>query len=44
MTLGKRKEYAAYVIEAKREETKVKRLEKIKPMILEGIGLNDKYR
>ena len=44
MTPGKRKEYAVYVDEAKREETKTKRLEKIKPMILEGIGLNDKYR
>ncbi|WP_330443122.1 hypothetical protein [Flavobacterium sp. C4GT6] len=29
---------------AKREATKLSRLEKIKPMILKGIGLNDKYR
>jgi len=41
---GKQKEYANYITEAKREETKLKRLEKIKPMILKGIGLNDKYR
>jgi len=25
-------------------ETKIARLEKIKPMILQGIGLHDKYR
>ena len=40
----KQREYLEYVDGAKREETKVARLEKIKPMILENIGLNDKYR
>ena len=25
-------------------DTKIKRLEKIKPMIMDGIGFNDKYR
>ncbi|WP_026951006.1 YdeI/OmpD-associated family protein [Algoriphagus mannitolivorans] len=40
----KQKEFAEYIQEAKREATKVSRLEKIIPMILEGIGLNDKYR
>lgn len=40
----KQKEFAEYILEAKREATKISRLEKIIPMILEGIGLNDKYR
>lgn len=40
----KQNEYAEYIAEAKREETKLGRLEKIKPMILAGIGLNDKYK
>lgn len=41
---GKQKEYIVYINEAKQEATKIKRLEKIKPMILQGIGLNDKYK
>jgi uncharacterized protein YdeI (YjbR/CyaY-like superfamily) len=41
---GKQKEYILYIIEAKQETTKFKRLEKIKPMVLSGVGLNDKYR
>lgn len=44
LTPGKQKEYAQYIIEAKREETRLKRLEKITPMILKGVGLNDKYK
>ena len=40
---GKQKEYSLYIIEAKREPTKQKRMQKIIPMIMEGIGLNDKY-
>lgn len=44
LTPGKQREYAGYVAEAKRAETKQKRIEKISPMILEGKGLNDKYR
>lgn len=40
----KQKEFLEYIETAKREETKLLRLEKIKPMILENIGLNDKYR
>jgi uncharacterized protein YdeI (YjbR/CyaY-like superfamily) len=44
LTPFKQKEYAEYIETAKREQTKQDRLEKIKPMILEGIGLNDKYR
>jgi len=41
---SKQREYAEYVTEAKREETKLVRLDKITPMILQGIGLNDKYK
>ena len=41
---GKQREFAAYIADAKREETKVKRLAKIIPMIIAGIGLSDKYR
>lgn len=44
ITSGKQKEYSLYIIEAKRELTKQNRIEKIVPMILKGIGLNDKYK
>ncbi|HET8854585.1 MAG TPA: YdeI/OmpD-associated family protein [Salinimicrobium sp.] len=44
LTPGKQREYAAYISEAKRAETRKKRLEKIIPMIREGIGLHNKYR
>ncbi|MBK6265621.1 YdeI/OmpD-associated family protein [Marivirga sp. S37H4] len=40
----KQKEYAEYIDTAKREQTKIDRLEKIKPMIMQGVGLHDKYR
>ncbi len=43
-TPGKQREFAAYISEAKRAATKISRLEKIVPMILAGIGLNDKYK
>ena len=43
-TLGKKREFTDYISEAKRDETKMKRLEKIKPMILAGIAPGDKYR
>lgn len=38
------REYCNYIIEAKRDNTKTSRLEKIKPMILKGGGLHDKYK
>ncbi|RMF58752.1 MAG: hypothetical protein D6748_07920 [Calditrichaeota bacterium] len=38
------REYAEYIAEAKRPETRLRRLEKIIPMIMEGAGLNDKYK
>ena len=39
-----KREYAEYIAEAKREETKLRRIEKIIPMISNSVGLNDKYR
>ena len=44
LTPGKQKEYAEYINTAKRENTKLSRLEKIIPMIQAGVGLNDKYK
>ncbi|NRA92292.1 MAG: YdeI/OmpD-associated family protein [Psychroserpens sp.] len=44
LTPGKQREYCNYISEAKREATKLSRIEKIKPMILSGIGLYDKYK
>ncbi|MDT7831884.1 YdeI/OmpD-associated family protein [Flavobacteriaceae bacterium S356] len=43
-SLSHKREYADYISEAKREATKLSRLEKIVPMILESVGLHDKYR
>ena len=40
----KQREYCEYISSAKREATKQSRLEKIIPMIEQGMGLNDKYR
>ena len=44
LTPGRKREYTDYVDEAKLEETKLRRVEKILPMIAAGKGLNDKYR
>ncbi|QEE50918.1 hypothetical protein FUA48_15435 [Flavobacterium alkalisoli] len=44
LTPFKQREYAEFIETARREATKLSRVEKIKPMILDGIGLNDKYR
>jgi uncharacterized protein YdeI (YjbR/CyaY-like superfamily) len=44
LSLSKRREYAELVGSAKREETRQQRLEKIIPLILEGTGLNDRYK
>lgn len=44
LTKSKQNEYIEYIEEAKQEKTKLSRIEKIKPLILEGKGLNDKYR
>lgn len=44
LTPGKQRKYCEYIATAKRETTKQNRLEKIRPMILSGIGLNDRYK
>ncbi|MBR9859490.1 hypothetical protein GYB22_01805 [bacterium] len=43
-TTGKQREFVEYLEEAKKEETKARRLKKIIPMILQNEGLNDKYK
>jgi uncharacterized protein YdeI (YjbR/CyaY-like superfamily) len=40
----KQKEFIEYIETAKQEKTKSSRMEKIKPMIMQNIGLNDSYR
>lgn len=40
----KQYEFLEYIESAKQEKTKLARIEKVIPMILENIGLNDKYR
>jgi uncharacterized protein YdeI (YjbR/CyaY-like superfamily) len=44
LTTAKQREYAEYINEAKKIETKQRRLEKIKPLLVAGKGLNDKYK
>ncbi|MFD0962456.1 YdeI/OmpD-associated family protein [Pseudofulvibacter geojedonensis] len=44
LTPGKQREYVDHISSAKREATQINRLEKVKPMILEGKGLHDKYK
>jgi len=41
---GRQREYAEYIASAKHDETKRNRIAKILPMIVNGLGLNDKYR
>jgi len=43
-TIGKKREFAEYISSAKQAETRKVRVKKIIPLILENIGLNDKYR
>ncbi len=44
LTPGRQKEYAQHIGSAKQEKTRLSRLEKAKPMILDGVGLNDAYK
>ena len=44
LSLSKQRDYCQHISSAKREETKLKRLEKIIPMILDKKGLYDKYK
>ena len=43
-TPGKQREFVNYISEAKTIETRKARVQKVIPLILENIGLNDKYR
>ncbi len=40
----KQKDYIEHIQSAKQDKTKVSRLEKVIPMILQGTGLNDQYK
>jgi len=40
----KQYEFLEYIESAKQEKTKISRIEKVVPMILASVGLNDKYR
>ncbi len=44
LTPGKQREYCEHLGGAKQEATRWRRLEKCTPMILDGKGLNDKYK
>ncbi len=44
LTRGNQRMFAHHIAQAKREETRLRRLDKVIPMILEKIGLNDRYR
>lgn len=44
LTKGRQKEYAEYIDSAKREATRLNRVQKIIPMIENGVGLNDHYK
>lgn len=43
-TLGKQREFAEYIQSAKQTATKERRIIKISKLILDGVGLNDKYK
>lgn len=44
LSSSKQGEYAEYIATAKRINTKLQRIEKIRPLIRDGQGLHDKYR
>jgi len=44
ITPYKQREYCEYITEAKQEKTKIARLEKSVALLLQGLGLHDKYR
>jgi len=41
---SKQRDYAEHISGAKQEATRLRRLDKCIPMILQGVGLNDKYK
>lgn len=44
LTPGKQREYADHIAGAKQEKTRLARVSKAVPLILRGVGLNDKYK
>lgn len=44
LTPGRQREYIGYIEEAKQEKTKLARITKMKPLVLAGKGLHDKYK
>ncbi|MGB2383225.1 MAG: YdeI/OmpD-associated family protein, partial [Flavobacteriales bacterium] len=44
LTPGRQREYNDHVGSAKREVTQLARLDKVRPLVLAGKGLHDKYR
>lgn len=44
LALTKKREFSDYISDAKRDETKLKRIENIIPMILNSIGLHENYK
>jgi uncharacterized protein YdeI (YjbR/CyaY-like superfamily) len=43
-TIGKQREFTEFISSAKQTETRMARVQKVIPLILENLGLNDKYR
>jgi len=41
---GRQREYAEHIASAKQEKTRISRMEKSAPLILQGSGLHDKYK
>lgn len=44
LTPGRQREYADHIASAKQEKTRASRVEKAAPLILQGVGLHDKYK
>ncbi len=44
LTKSQKNEYISYIQDAKKDKTKSLRIEKISPLIMEGKGLNDRYK
>jgi uncharacterized protein YdeI (YjbR/CyaY-like superfamily) len=44
LTPYKQKEYIEYILSARQDATKLLRVEKIKPLIMQCMGLNEKYK
>lgn len=44
LSQSKQRQFIDYLVTPKQEQTKLSRLDKIIPMILNGIGLHDRYK